>query len=234
MMSHDAVTTTPAESPLYRFAEAVGGTIAQPESTLREIARRQEWLPALVLVLLATALSAAADVVAIASGFRSLRGGMFGLEETAAAGTLGTVLAVNSAIWSIFWGPVFWVLVTLVLFGSAWLLGGRGSFFGLLAAAGFAWTPQLLVTPVWIALEVVGYYSTAGYIAGLLVAMLLGLLAFVWTLGLLAVSVHVSMGLSGIRALMAVLVPIIAFLALGIILVCVFFAALVAVFSALS
>jgi hypothetical protein len=214
---------------LWRFAEMVGGTVFAPSRTLREIGQREAIVPAIFLVVLVVGVGVSGQVAMLLAGLSGAAGA-----ETAFLGDAeGALVAIQltGILWNIVWGPVLWTLTAGGLYGAAYLLGGRGRFMGLWAASGFALTPQLLSAPLAPMLEAAGALGAGWQLFGLLLAVPVYLVTFVWTLALLGVAVAQTMNLSGGRAFGSIAILIGGLMLLGILLVCAFMAFIVGIIA---
>lgn len=100
----------------------------------------------------------------------------------------------------------FWVVGASVLNFIAELAGGRGTAVGLFAALGFSHLPRVVVMPLWViaALLPNGLRGIAFGIVGLIVV--------IWTLSLNVAAIRGAHDLSGVKAVLVLVTPILAFL----------------------
>lgn len=211
---------------LFDFAEMVGGALFSPSRTLREVGQREAIVPAIFLVILVVSISVSGQIAALLAGMREVAGA-----EPALGSETGALLAfqVSGILWNIVWAPVLWTVTAGVLYGSSYLLGGRGRFMALWAATGFALAPQLLAAPLAPMLEAAGAFGAGWQVLGFFVSVPVYLATFAWTLALLGVAVAQTMNLSGGRAFASVALLIGGLILLGILLLCAFFAFIVGV-----
>jgi hypothetical protein len=236
MAEHSQTSTGAAEpgsgSSLGRFAEDVAGALVSPSETLRDIGRREAIVPAIMLVLLIAAISAAGQFFVIMlnlspmSAFPAPMAGIF------TGPALGMQLV--SVLWNMVWAPVLWTIVALLLYGAAYVLGGRGRFAALWAASGFALVPQLLVAPVATASELLGWLGAGWQLLGLLFVLPVTIGAFFWTLSLFAIAVRETMSLSTGRAVGSVALLIGGLLLIAALFICLFILIFAALFGALA
>lgn len=212
------------ESAPWRFAETVAGALFSPGRTLREVGQREAIMPAMLLVFLLALISVVAQLAAVPG---TLSQAPTGAENLVA-------LQVTSVLGNLLWAPVFWAITAGLLYGSAYLLGGRGRFQALWAATGFALTPQFLVAPLGPITQLAGMLGAGWQVLGFLVSVPFYLAAFVWTLVLMSIAVRETMNLSGGRAFGAVALLIGAVLLLAILALCVFFLMIFGLIAALA
>lgn len=100
----------------------------------------------------------------------------------------------------------FWVIGASVLNFIAELAGGQGTAVGLFAALGFSHLPRIVVMPLWViaALLPNGLRGIAFGIVGLIVV--------IWTLSLNVSAIRGAHGLSGAKAVLVLLTPMLVFL----------------------
>jgi hypothetical protein len=222
----------PEESAVARFAEYVAGTILSPSDTLRRIGEREAIIPALVVVLLMTAINSAGQLALLAFDL-----GPFATLGTEIPGLVsGSLIAmqVSSILWNFIMAPVLWVITAGLLFGAAWLLGGRGRFSALWAATGFALVPQLIIAPVSVAGELLGLLDAGFQFLGLLVTLPITIGAFIWVLVLFAISVRETMNLTTGRSAGAVGLLIGGVILLAIVIACVVIIIIAGIVAALA
>lgn len=104
---------------------------------------------------------------------------------------------------------VLWFFGAAVFALTAELFGGKGSPAGLFAAMGFIHIPRLLVIPVWAA----AVLTTSGTRAFLLVGAVVVTLG--WTLYLELLAIKGSYDISGAKAVLVMLFPLIVMLFIG-------------------
>lgn len=213
---------------LFDFAEMVGGALFSPSRTLREVGQREAIVPAIVLVILVVSISVSGQIAALLAGLREAAG-----TDTALGAGAGSFLAfqLTGILWNVVWGPVLWTLTAAGLYGTAYLLGGRGRFMALWAATGFALTPQLLAAPLAPMLEAAGAFGAGWQLLGIFVFGPVYLVTFIWTLALLGVAVAQTLNLSGGRAFGSVALLIGGLMLLGILLICAFLAFVVGIIA---
>jgi hypothetical protein len=224
--------TRSEESAVVRFAEDVAGTILSPSETLHRIGEREAIIPALVVVLLMTAINSAGQLALLALDI-----GPFANLDTEIPGLVsGSLLAmqVSSILWNFIMAPVLWVIVAGLLFGAAWLLGGRGRFSALWAATGFALVPQLIIAPVSVAGELLSLLGSGFQLLGLLITLPVTIGAFIWVLVLFAISVRETMSLTTGRAAGAVGLLIGGAILLAILIACLFIIVIAGIIAALA
>ncbi|BBB91213.1 MAG TPA: Yip1 family protein [Methylomusa anaerophila] len=111
---------------------------------------------------------------------------------------------------------VFWVLSAAVLSFIAELYGGQGTVLGLFAALGFSHLPRIAIIPAWVFVAIMPPV-TRPVLMGII-----GLAVVTWTLALNVAALRGAYGLSGAKAVLVLLTPILAVAIL--ITVCVMFA----------
>jgi hypothetical protein len=198
---HDASNASES-SAIWRFADNVAGSLVTPVRTLRDVAEREAVVPALMLVVLIVAVSSAGQAATILLGFGQFAG-LYSPVLGAAAGTLVTLQLLGLA-GNLIWVPVFWTILAAILYGVAYLLGGRGRFGGLWAASGFAFAPQLLLAPFTAVGDVLAPLGSGYQLLGWLVVLPVTIAMAIWTLILLAIAVRESMAISTGRAVGAI------------------------------
>jgi hypothetical protein len=230
--THDEQTGTAENTALEQFAEDVAGAVIAPTRTLRRIGERQAVVSAIMLILLIVAISAAAQIALL---FFNI-GPFFTFDSQIPGAAAGPMLAmqVTGILWNFVWAPVIWTLVAGMLYGIAYLLGGRGPFASLWAATGFALVPQLIVTPISTSSEFLSLLGSGWQLLGFLVVLPVTLAAFIWTLVLFAIAVRETMGLTTGRAAGSVAILIGGLLMLAILLVCVFVVLIALIIGALA
>ena len=124
-----------------------------------------------------------------------------GIKGTPGVPGIGSLFALHF-ICSLF----FWILGSSILNFIAELAGGRGTAVGLFAALGFSHLPRIAVIPL-------------GVIAALLPDDLrgiafgvIGLIVVIWTLLLSVAAIRGAHGLSGAKAVLVLLAPLLALL----------------------
>jgi hypothetical protein len=105
-------------------------------------------------------------------------------------------------------GPLALLVSSAILYGVGHLFGGRGTFTGLLSATAFTSVPSILLSPIsaWLNLAGGPFMVLNGFI---------GLSFAVWAVILQVIAVRESLGLTTGRAVLAVLLPLVAFLVLA-------------------
>ncbi len=122
-----------------------------------------------------------------------------GITVTPGAPALGIMFVLH------FFGSLFcWVLSAAVLNFVAELAGGRGTAVGLFAALGFSHLPRVAVTPLWVIAALLPS-GPRGIAFGSI-----GLLVVLWTLMLNVAAIRGAHGLSGTRAVLVLLAPMLA------------------------
>ena len=96
------------------------------------------------------------------------------------------------------------MLSAAVLNFVAELAGGRGTAVGLFAALGFSHLPRVAVTPLWVIAALLPS-GPRGIAFGSI-----GLLVVLWTLMLNVAAIRGAHGLSGTRAVLVLLAPMLA------------------------
>lgn len=218
--------STPAlpagDSATWRFAGMVAGSLFSPGQTLREIGQREAILPAILLVLLIASVTAAGQLAGLPAGAGQTPGmDASGLVAVQAMGIL----------WNIVWTPVIWTIAAALLYGVAYLLGGRGQFQSLWAATGFALTPHFLVAPLAPLSEVAALVGPGWQLVAFLGTIPIYIAALIWSLVLFSIAVRETMSLSGGRAFGAVAILIGALVLLAALAFCVLLLVIVGAFA---
>lgn len=99
---------------------------------------------------------------------------------------------------------ICWVFGASILSFIAELAGGRGTAVGLFAAMGFSHLPRVAVTPLWVVAALLPN-GLRGIAFGCI-----GLLVVVWTLMLNVAAIRGAHGLSGPKAVLVLLAPMLA------------------------
>ncbi len=104
---------------------------------------------------------------------------------------------------------VVWLLGAAIWHMIAEFFGGRGTALGLLAALGFAQFPRIFIVPLWVlaALMPPGIRP--------LLMVLAGLIIMVWALALDVTAIRESHGISGAKAVLVLLTPMLAIMVLA-------------------
>jgi len=122
-----------------------------------------------------------------------------GLKGSPGVAVLGSMFALQ------FIGSLFlWILGASVLNFIAELAGGRGTATGLFAALGFSHLPRVVVIPLGVIAALLPD-SVSGVAFGII-----GLIVAVWTLLLTVAAIRGSHGLSGSKAVLVLLAPLLA------------------------
>jgi hypothetical protein len=203
------------ESAISRFITDIAGVIVSPTATLRNIGERGAVIPALMLVILIAVLSTGIGVAVLLAQASPATG-----PASPAVGFLLGFQLVN-LLWNLVWYPVFWTIMAGMLFGIAWMLGGRGRFQALWAASGFALIPQLLTVPLLAGQELVGVVGGPLQILTALVLIPVWLGAFGWNLVLLTIAIRETMNVSTGRAAGVLGLLILALLLIAALIACV-------------
>jgi hypothetical protein len=133
-------------------------------------------------------------------------GGMyFGLQATFISGAVGFFALIE-----IIGSFLFWIVGASVLALIAEFFGGRGTVMGLLDATGFAHLPRVFFVP----LSVLAFALPNGIRT--LFLGLSGIIIVFWTLALYVIAIREAYELSSVRAIMVLITPWLAMLAVGI------------------
>jgi hypothetical protein len=187
-------STGEADSAVARFASDIAGVLVTPVETMRSIGERQAVVPALVVVLLVVGISTGVQAIMLLMHVSPFAG-----PDPAVPGFILGIQLTN-LLWNLVWVPVAWTITAGMLFGIAWLLGGRGQFMSLWATSGFAWLPSLLITPILAGHELVGMVSGGLQLLSLLIVIPVSIGAFVWYLALLTIAIRETMAVTTGRA----------------------------------
>lgn len=167
------------------FFEALYDVLFQPNTAMRNIAEERKIGQALVVVLLSCLL----PIWAVYFGMKTA-GMQHAVTIIVMIHILGTI-----AMWVV--GSAIWHLI-------AELLGGRGTAAGLFAALGFAHLPRIFIVPLWVfaALMPAGIRPLIMTVTGLAIAF--------WVLYLDVAALRSSHAISGTKAVLVILAPVIA------------------------
>jgi hypothetical protein len=125
-----------------------------------------------------------------------------GIKSTAGVPALGLLFVLHFA-----GSFVFWLLGAAVLNFFAELAGGRGTAVGLFAALGFAHLPRVAVMPLWVIAALLPA-GLRGFALGLI-----GVIVVTWTLLLHVAAIRGAHGLSGAKAVLVLLTPLLTLVA---------------------
>lgn len=205
------------DSAIASFATDVAGVLVAPAETLRTIGDRRAVIPAMVLVLLVVGVTTAVQAAMLFTQLSPFTG--------ASSPIPGLLLGVQltNLLWNLVWAPVIWTITSGMLFGIAWLLGGRGDFMSLWAASGFALLPQLLVAPILAGHELVGTVSGGLQLLSLLIVLPVSIGAFFWYLALLAIAIRETMAVTTGRAIGVIALFVAVVVMIGVLIACILF-----------
>jgi hypothetical protein len=119
-------------------------------------------------------------------------------------GTTGVPVPGLLFIFHVVGSLVFWVLSAAILAFIAELAGGRGTPVGLFAALGFSHLPRVVVMPLWVIASLLpsGIQEICFGIIGILIVL--------WTLSLNVAALQGAYGLSGVKAVLVLMAPLLA------------------------
>jgi hypothetical protein len=188
----------PAEPVVERLdpVDAAIGVITAPSLSMRAIALARAWPIGLAIYI----------AIALLNGFA----GLTGRRQVPAVGDpqvarmfetyFNTVQSpVGVLVNALFFTPLLLLIGTGILYLVARLLGGWGSFGGLLATQGFANIPSFLLAPLTLLANILRIPVLGG---------LFTLVFSIWTLVLIVIGIRESMALSTGRAVATLLIPI--------------------------
>ena len=135
-----ALATILALLPLWRRLDRLGGVLVTPAATFRDLARRPEWTAPCALALLSAALASMASVNQYPG---TLWGALLGMPGALATALLVVVPLLMFVAYVVLFFAT-WLAWAFCLWGAAHLSGGRGRFFDMVSAAGYAGVPALL------------------------------------------------------------------------------------------
>jgi hypothetical protein len=127
-----------------------------------------------------------------------------GLAAAGMAGFIPVLVAIQTA-----GSVVVWFTGAALLALTAEVFGGRGSAAGLFAAMGFAQIPRLFLVPLWVFAVLLPYGIRPLALAGT------AFLIFIWTLYLDVLALKGTYHISGSKAILVMLFPVIAIMLLG-------------------
>jgi len=130
----------------------------------------------------------------------------FGLKGTGMS-TMINVIIVLKILGSI----VMWIMGTAIWHLIAELWGGQGTAVGLFTALGFAHTPRIFIVPLWTLIAVMPASSKT------LLLTIAVLVIMLWSLYLDVVAIKEVHQLSGAKAVLVIITPLLAVGILGII-----------------
>ena len=171
-----------------RFLENVYDVLFQPGAAMRQIAGQRLYGQALAAFLLSVLIPAVAGYYPA---------------KAAGIGKFYPMLVIIHLVGGLF----FWFISSAVLHLIAEFYGGKGSGAGLFAATGFAHLPRVFIAP----LLVIGMFLPAGAMAIVLGLGALGIM--VWVLVLEVSAVKGAHDLSGAKAILVILTPLLTVLA---------------------
>lgn len=192
-----------ARSPReFHLFDAIVGVITQPVRTLRQIALARPWPQALALYIglavlqgLASLTFPSADLDTSVVGSPAMDpGAREFLETLTSPGFMFGSALIGS--------PLLLIIETGVFYLVGRLLGGRGSFSGLLSTSAFASVPLLIMAPVTAVLNLGGSAFAINLIQGLV-----GIATGIWILVLQVLAIRESLALSTGRAIAVMLIP---------------------------
>lgn len=135
-----SLTSCGAMWPLRRHVERLGGILHAPDTTLAQLATRPEWVGGSALAVLSAALVGIAMLNVLPG---QLWGALLGMP-----GALSTILMVSIPL-LLFLALVVlqfaaWMVWSALLWGASHVAGGRGRFFTVVSATGYASLPVTL------------------------------------------------------------------------------------------
>ncbi|SHJ43489.1 Yip1 family protein [Propionispora hippei] len=165
--------------------EQVYDVLFHPRAALQKIAERRPIGQALIIFLISVIIPMWAVYFGVkASGLPQAPGVMLVLE--------------------LFGSLLFWLLGTAVWHLIAELFGGRGTALGLLAALGFAHFPRVLLVPLWVLSSLMPPGISAFLVTGSFLVIL------VWSLWLDVYAIKGTYQVSGAKAVLILLTPLLA------------------------
>lgn len=199
------------------FLELVYGVLFEPGKTMKKVAERPPLGLAALVVTILSLLGTAMGLLTASSV----------LDQSPHAAAMEQffpavrALVPLGAVFGFLWGYVKWFGYSAILHLAAELLGGRGNARGVFAAAGLAGLPSIFMIPV----QFLTYWFGTGNWAVTLLVVLAGLAVGIWSAVLLVIGLKQVHGLSTGRSVFVVFSPILALVALGVLMI----AALVAI-----
>ncbi|HWR43686.1 Yip1 family protein [Sporomusa sp.] len=122
-----------------------------------------------------------------------------GIKGTAGVPALGIFFILH-----IIGSFVFWILSAAILAFIAELAGGRGTPVGLFSALGFSHLPRVVVMPLWVIVSLLPA-GVQGVFFGII-----GVFVVIWTLSLHIIALRGAYGLSGAKAVLVLMAPLLA------------------------
>ncbi|SMD04251.1 Yip1 family protein [Sporomusa malonica] len=167
------------------FLETVYDVLFNPKEAMQIIAEKKLTGQALVMFTIGMLV----PVWAVYAGIKDTTG-------VPAVGFLFILHGIGSLL--------FWVISAAVLTFVAELFGGRGTAVGLFAALGFSHLPRVVVMPLWVIASLLpaGIQGAAFGVIGVIVV--------IWTLSLHVAALRGAHGLSGIKAVLVLVAPMLA------------------------
>lgn len=201
----DNVDKTDKISPM-GFLELLYGILFQPTGTLARIAREVPLLYSFTIFLGVNLINLLITFLTARGEFNSFARGL----DLPPDG-LGPVITVVGTVVLLLFALVRWYIGTGILHLTAEFFGGQGRALSLLAVLGCAALPAIFTAPV----EVLLYALNAPAFLGTLMGLPLG----IWGLYLMIIGLRETYRFSSSRAIAVFVIPFVAVLFIGIILV---------------
>lgn len=132
----------------------------------------------------------------------------FGLEAAGIPKAIDIIILVQ-----VLGSLIIWLVGAAVWHMIAEFLGGKGTALGLLAALGFAHFPRIFIVPLWVVAAIMPPGLKPFLMA------LAGLVVMFWTLALDVAAIREAHGISGAKAVLVLLTPMLAVVVLAVVIV---------------
>lgn len=190
------------------------GTLFSPVPTFkRMIEEKTSIATAVIVVLIASICSGAGSALTQSILSYSGFGGYPGFEAYQMQSMMSPAALL---VMGVVGGMIGWVIMAGVLHLVAKVLGGKGTFEGMLLLMGFATLPNIFQAPVGL----IAFFS--GGLSGLTISLGLGALLGLWILALNVIAIREAQGFTTGKAIVTLILPVVLLVILALVLVAIF------------
>lgn len=189
------------------------GTLFSPVSTFKQMIEEKTSIAFAVVVVLVSSICSGAGSALTQIALSSSLGVYPGLETYQLQSMISPTA---SLVMGLVGGILGWVIIAGVLHLVAKVLGGKGTFEGMLLLMGFATLPNIFQAPVGL----IAFFS--GGLSGLTISLGLGVLLGLWILALNVIAIREAQGFTTGKAIVTLILPVVLLVILALVVVAIF------------